>query len=360
MGYCEGIVFVKILFVIDSFGSGGAQRQIINLAKEFKSIDCDIHIVAYKNISNFFLDELSSSGIQIHMPAYGRGISGNIRTLISLRSVVFCNDIDVIISFQLAANVYSSLARWPKKSPFLIVSDRTSSHAQVSNVNNILRHISYFLSDHIVANSHSRASDLGHRYGNKVTAIWNGYKISDHVFIDRYHSDPIKNIGIVGRIHKAKNPLHILEALKLYYMRTGYCPKVTWAGRMDSDPESVLLNSAISDYLNQYAYLRESITFVGEVDDVSGLYSSIDVLLHASIYEGLPNVICEAMLAGCPVIASRISDNEQLLQNGNLGMLCDPNEPDDICKALIDFSKMPRAKKQDLVQQARSFAISEI
>jgi len=351
---------VKILFVIDSFGSGGAQRQIINLAMAFAASDHVVHIVAYKNINNFFLDELKNSDIQIHQPAYSRGLFGNLRTLISLRSVVFHNDIDVIISFQLAANVYSSLARWPNKRPFLIVSDRTSTYAPVTNVNNVLRSIAYYLSDHIVANSKSRASDLRYRYASKVSAIWNGYKISDHIFFERQHNDTLHKIGIVGRIHKAKNPLRMLDALRLYYMRTGCCPKVTWAGRIDSDPDSLLLSSAISDYLNQYTYLRESVTFVGEISDVTALYSSIDVLLHVSIYEGLPNVICESMLAGCPVIASRISDNEQLLQNGDLGILCDPNEPDDICKALIDFSKMPRAKKQDLVQQARSFAISEL
>ena len=66
------------------------------------------------------------------------------------------------------------------------------------------------------------------------------------------------------------------------------------------------------------------------------------------------------MLVGCPVIASRISDNEQLLQNGRLGSLCNPYIPNDICSSLIKFSEISEQEKRKIVKCARVFSVSEL
>ena len=58
-----------------------------------------------------------------------------------------------------------------------------------------------------------------------------------------------------------------------------------------------------------------------EKKDVSSYYKSYDYLIHPSIYEGLPNVICEALLDGMPVLASNVCDNGLLVREGERGFL---------------------------------------
>ena len=49
------------------------------------------------------------------------------------------------------------------------------------------------------------------------------------------------------------------------------------------------------------------------VDDIFKYYKDADALIAVSLYEGLPVVICEAMLSGCFVIASDVCDHPRLI-----------------------------------------------
>jgi glycosyltransferase involved in cell wall biosynthesis len=64
------------------------------------------------------------------------------------------------------------------------------------------------------------------------------------------------------------------------------------------------------------------------------VYQSADCLVNASQYEGMPNIILEAMACGLPVIASRVPGNDELVRNGATGFLFDLQEPDSLMKAI--------------------------
>ena len=80
-------------------------------------------------------------------------------------------------------------------------------------------------------------------------------------------------------------------------------------------------------------------------------------MVLTSRYEGLPNVICESMLLGCPVIATSVSDNPYILgKNKERGILCKPNSPISLLKAIEYFESMTPEKHFKMVKQAREFA----
>ena len=54
----------KILCLIDSLGSGGAQRQMVTLAKLLKEKGFEISFLVYHN-DNFFIDGLRKNNIPI-------------------------------------------------------------------------------------------------------------------------------------------------------------------------------------------------------------------------------------------------------------------------------------------------------
>jgi glycosyltransferase involved in cell wall biosynthesis len=67
--------------------------------------------------------------------------------------------------------------------------------------------------------------------------------------------------------------------------------------------------------------IEDKVHFLGERDDVPRLLPHFDVLCLASGYEGLPNVILEAMAAGRPVVATDIPGNRDLVLPGQTGFL---------------------------------------
>jgi glycosyltransferase involved in cell wall biosynthesis len=67
--------------------------------------------------------------------------------------------------------------------------------------------------------------------------------------------------------------------------------------------------------------VRDKVRFLGARDDVPRLMPHFDLLWLASDYEGLPNVIMEAMAAGIPVVATDIPGNRDLVVNRETGYL---------------------------------------
>ena len=51
--------------------------------------------------------------------------------------------------------------------------------------------------------------------------------------------------------------------------------------------------------------LKDSVKFLGQIDDTNEIYQAFDVLVLPSLYEGLGMVTIEAQCAGCPCICSK-------------------------------------------------------
>jgi glycosyltransferase involved in cell wall biosynthesis len=67
--------------------------------------------------------------------------------------------------------------------------------------------------------------------------------------------------------------------------------------------------------------IEDKVHFLGERNDVAEIMPHFDALWLASEYEGLPNVIMEAMSHGVPVVATNISGNRDLVVSGETGYL---------------------------------------
>ena len=68
-----------------------------------------------------------------------------------------------------------------------------------------------------------------------------------------------------------------------------------------------------------------------------------DIIGLFSFFEGLPNVICEGMAFGKPILASNVSDIPLLVEDNVNGKVVDPQEPESIAEGLRFFihSKSP-------------------
>ena len=69
--------------------------------------------------------------------------------------------------------------------------------------------------------------------------------------------------------------------------------------------------------------------------------STYDGALRVSLYEGLPNVICEAMTIGRPVMMTPVSDHDVLIGAQN-GFLCTDTDARSIAEALTAFLQTDR------------------
>jgi glycosyltransferase involved in cell wall biosynthesis len=82
--------------------------------------------------------------------------------------------------------------------------------------------------------------------------------------------------------------------------------------------------------------LGSAVRFLGRCDAgrVRGLLRGARALVVPSIYEGMPLVVLEAMEAGVPVIASRVSGIPEVVADGETGWLVPPEDPERLAAAL--------------------------
>jgi glycosyltransferase involved in cell wall biosynthesis len=80
--------------------------------------------------------------------------------------------------------------------------------------------------------------------------------------------------------------------------------------------------------------LAERVRFVGRRTDVPSLLAGCYGLVLPSRWEGMPNVVLEAMAAGKPVVATQVEGVAELVQDGVTGWLSPPRDPEGLTRGL--------------------------
>ncbi|MFN0086393.1 MAG: glycosyltransferase [Blastocatellia bacterium] len=74
----------------------------------------------------------------------------------------------------------------------------------------------------------------------------------------------------------------------------------------------------------QLGLSRDAVEFRGETEDIAAVYHEADMLILTSDYEGMPNVVLEAMASGLPVVSAGVGDVGRIFADGAEGYVCTP------------------------------------
>lgn len=324
---------VKILCVIDCLGSGGAQRQIANLAKAFASEGNEVRVLVYYPIS-FFDEELKKSGIPIivikakHPP--GR--------LLNIRRYIRSQGFDAILAFLEGPSFYCEMAGIPARRWKLLVGERSNNPQVYKSLKRIMLRQFHLLADYVVANSFNgiksimRLNPLLNETRCRViynlidTDVW---KPS----VD-YHprSNGVLKLLVMASHRYLKNLKGLVQAVALLAEEDRQKIHIDWYGdRLEppfyckSYPEAVSLIKkyglgSLFSFFKAEANIEEKVRHA----DAVGLFS---------LYEGMPNAVCEGMACGKTIICSAVSDLPMLLGSDNK-LLFRPESPESISASL--------------------------
>jgi len=114
--------------------------------------------------------------------------------------------------------------------------------------------------------------------------------------------------------------------------------------------------------------LEPYVLFAGVREDIAEVLSAMDLFLLTSIFEGLPLSILEAMAAGLPVIATRVSGTPEAVLHNLTGLLIPPADSVAVSGAVIELLSKPQLRRWmgeqglGLVRQqfSKSFMVKQV
>jgi len=190
----------------------------------------------------------------------------------------------------------------------------------------------HWMAHGVVANSAAAAACLAHEYRyprSRIRVCHNGLDPADFPPLPRRRVPELANaelvVGVACVLRPEKNLGQLLEA---FARVRGRVPGMRLL-IVGSGPEEDRLRA-----LAQRLSLTEVCRFLPSTPDVGSRLRSIDIFVHPSLSEALPNAVMEAMASGCAVIASRVGGCPELIEHGVDGLLVTPGRLDDLIAAL--------------------------
>jgi glycosyltransferase involved in cell wall biosynthesis len=176
--------------------------------------------------------------------------------------------------------------------------------------------------------------------------------IPNAVDTDRFVPHPVPaglpHVAYVGRLRKVKGVYELIEA---------------WATVVKAHPAKLLVAGDGPEREVLEARVRElgiegSIEFLGVISDVPAVLRRSCLYVQPSYQEGMPNSVLEAMAAGLPIVATRISGNVDLVDDQDNGLLVPAGDAPALAQAMLTLlgepplaQRMGARSRERVVQQ---------
>ncbi len=357
-----GIAAIKVLFLTLSLDRGGAERQLVILAKGLHKRGHEVSVAVF-NPNGPFEKDLKESGIPvINLNMFRRWEI--IYSIVHLIKVLRSQKPDILHGYLGGPNILTILLKVVLPSHTRIVWGVRASKMNLSQYTLIDR-LTYYLermlsgfSDHIIVNSYSGleyASQKGFPKG-KMDVIQNGID-TDRYFIDRGAGGKIRAewgikdhetlICLVGRFDPMKDHAVFLKAASLI-------------ARHRKDVRFACIGDGTGSYRSQLLLHSSALgldglmLWAGTRDDMPAVYNAMEILVSSSAYgEGFPNVIGEAMACGVPCVVTDVGDSAYVV--GDTGIVVPPCDPDALAEGIrklldVELSVLGLKARQRVVE----------
>lgn len=192
---------------------------------------------------------------------------------------------------------------------------------------------------------------------DKIKLIYNGldtelfapYSADKAASLRGFHKLDSDTLAIlsVGRIHWIKNLLCTIKALarlrdrKLKFQY--FC-----IGAVQDKKYNEELMACVREH-----HLEEVCHFVGPTDRISDYYNFCDVMILSSFFEGLPNVVIEAMACESIAVVADSADNDGVVTDGINGFKFKGNNETELADTLTRIVSLSDSERSRIKANAR-------
>jgi glycosyltransferase involved in cell wall biosynthesis len=294
---------LRITHAVSSLQIGGAEKFVVNLAKQQSAMGHDVSVFSYGSDADPLYPAIVSNGIRVtHASSLGAS---------RLRRTMRLADADVIhihspAIIRAVGPVFPALLG--KNVIYTIHGEGNAPLPLLRLTHQIAR---LYLAK-VTAVSDSARQSVTHRYGwdpDDIEVIDNGIPLPASIALNLGER---LRLGCVSRLIPLKNIPLLFLALR------GLPPE------MQRRVEVVVIGDGperktIERCASEVPEIKTTLT--GEIRDGSDIFHRLDILVNCSDTEGLPMSMIEAMGHGRPVIATAVGAVPTLVKDGDSGWL---------------------------------------
>ncbi|MBT3994666.1 MAG: glycosyltransferase [Chloroflexi bacterium] len=317
----------KILLLIRSLNIGGAERQVVSLAKSLTALGIDIHVAVKVAGGPLEADLKSIPNVKFHV--LGRpGLIGKVSYFFKLRKLIKSNDFDATYGFMPLPNLALLVARTIRHRPLIAWGirssgvDQTQYDFRVKLTMRLEKLLSRF-ADRIITNSQAALDEYRENGypSDKLTHVPNA------INVDRFRPDPGAKstvreelgidptaplIGIFARIHPMKDHETFLDAARLLLNKVPNA-KFICAGEVS---EGFAEHNEKVRTKAKALNLENSIHWLGPRTDPERLMAACDLTtLTSNSGEGFPNSVAESLACGTPCVPTDVGDGSLIVKD---------------------------------------------
>lgn len=312
-----------ISFVVGSLRGGGAERVIIQLAKQFAEEGFKTNILT-------ITDDICDYDVPINVALHFIKPSIKIRgfrvfsRMHALRKVSQALGSDVVISFA-GANVVTAFAFWLSKTK-VILSERNDPHTLPQNrFSRSLRDFSYRLADALVFQTKDALAYFSNIKRVKKLIIKNPLGLNIPQDGQRVNNCFVN----VGRLCEQKNQKLLINAFEIVVKKypTTYL-KIYGKGPLKQELENYIVSKELSSHISLCGHSKN---LLDEIKNDKFFVLSSD-------YEGMSNALLEAMALNMTVISTDhpIGGAREVIKNGENGILVPVKDVKALSDAMIN------------------------
>lgn len=314
---------MKITFVTSTLTSGGAERVISLLANNYAKRGYEVEMIALTSISPDYYT-LDPKVQFIHADKVSKG--GLLGELWWFRQHIKKERPDVVIAFMEAVYEFVLMALLGTKIP--VISSERKDPATLGPMRKLLRWMLLpTTTAHVVQTQHIKQY-YNQRIQKKTQIIYN--PVNEAVFqikvdgLKVKEEERLNRIISVGRLYPQKNQEMMIKAFAKIAPKFPEWSLVIYGdGYLRKDLESLVERLKVKD----------KVFLPGRCETVIEEVAKSKVFCLSSNYEGMSNAMIEALCVGTPVISTKVSGTDELIQDGENGLLVDIGDTDGLAHA---------------------------
>ncbi len=350
---------LRVLYLIDGLGAGGAQRQLVTLVRSAPRGTIRPEVAFYRDRTHF-VRELRDGGVPVHV--LGTRGGRDPRTLVRLARLIRSGPYDLIHTYLSRPGILARLAT-PFGGPPVVLSERSVSLGKTAWV----RWSESLLASRAAAMIVNAEAIRLHveqavpAWRGRITVVPNGVATAEPAEDDLAEARRFRERHLAGRadllfvsvarLADAKDPHMLLSALAALPANVRDRATFVWVG--------ACRDRAYGDEVRRRTAelgLDGTIVFLDPVRDVRPLYLAADAVVLTSAWEGFPNAVLEAFASARPVVATSVGDVPALVRDGETGLLARPGDAEGFARRLVELSGMTAEERA--LMGARGFELA--